>query len=78
MVVEAKEAEAANHPDRGELEQHLEEICHLDVKHGLPTLRPSRSISRLERTVAAILTIPKMMVEACGEGEPDATKMETE
>ena len=76
--MEAKEAEAANHPDRGELEQHLGEICHLDVKHGLPTLRPRRSISRLERIVAAILTIPKMMVEACGEGEPEATKMETE
>ena len=35
-------------------------------------------MSKLEMMVAAMLTMPKVMVEACGEGEPEATKMDTE
>ena len=105
--METKKPEAADHPDTGDLQQHLIIVRAVCVNHNIisisssihipnwifgesgctnyqafgdcrPTLRPRRSMSRLERMVAAMLTMPKITVEACGEGEPEATKMETE
>ena len=101
--METKKPEAADHPDTGDLQQHLVIVQFVSIttssassaaptsqigKSGCtnyqasgdcrPTLRPRRSMSRLERMVAAMLTMPKITVEACGEGEPEATKMETE
>ena len=44
----------------------------------LPLYLPTKSISELEETVAKMLTIPRMIVDTCGDQDPESEKMDTE
>ena len=80
IVMTGQSCEADQHSSAGDVEQGLPEIYISPVLFltRLPLYLPTKSISELEETVAKMLTIPRMIVDTCGDQDPESEKMDTE